>query len=331
LSGFNQWLPFFEESSERRDVRSWNEHLRKHLLDKFSTHFETNKIKIVGLVSDRAAALIKLGNAAYLNVCSMPDLFHFMQDIGHLAGMKIGKIYKKACVQTMELKQKTTELTEEEQAIFKQTDQIIEVYQSYREVTRGINQTIHPFNELNEWTESAIMNKSLLQSICKIGHLAQNIGITVDTAKTTKILRQIPDIVKGVENWTKNNRTKIDNWVTNEVITEVESVWFERFLLPTVYFELQLERTKNGRTNHKLVAYYEKRVTENKSKVFEFLQQEEILASRQEVLWEMAYQMASRVLGTTVFFTSGRTKCLPRNLGGIFGFCPSWTKGNSKR
>jgi hypothetical protein len=300
-------------------------------LDKFCTYFETKKIKIIGIVSDRATALIKLGSASCLNVCSIPDLFHFMQDIGRFSGMRIGKMYKKARIQKKELEQKTTELNEEEQVIFKEADRIIEVYQAYREETRGINQTIHPFNEFNEWTESAIMNKSLLQSICKIGQLTENLGITVDTAKATKILRQIPDIVKGVDNWTKNNRTKIDNWVTDQVITEVESVWFERFLLPAVYFELQLERTKNGRTNHKLVAYYEKRVTENKSKVFEFLKQEQILVSRQEVLWEMAYQMASRVLGTTVFFTSGRTKCLPRNLGGIFGFCPSWTKGNSKR
>jgi uncharacterized coiled-coil DUF342 family protein len=133
--------------------------------------------------------------------------------------MKIGKMYKKACIKQQELKQKTTKLTEQEQVIFKEADQTIEVYQEYREATRGINQTIHPFNEFNEWAESAIMKKSLLQSICKIGHLAEKLGTTVDTAKATKILRQIPDIVKGVENWVKNNRTKIDNWVTDKVIT----------------------------------------------------------------------------------------------------------------
>jgi hypothetical protein len=44
-------------------------------LDKFCTYFEKIKIKIVGIVSDRATALVKLGSASCLNVCSMPDLF----------------------------------------------------------------------------------------------------------------------------------------------------------------------------------------------------------------------------------------------------------------
>ena len=47
-------------------------------------------VRVKGLVSDRARALVKLGKADYLNVASMADLFHFAQDIGKAAGMKIG-------------------------------------------------------------------------------------------------------------------------------------------------------------------------------------------------------------------------------------------------
>jgi hypothetical protein len=57
-------------------------------------------------------------------------------------------------------------------------------------------------------------------------------------------------------------------------------------------WELQLGRTKNGRKNPELVAYYQKRLEESRSKVFEYLQQEEISEARQGVLFEMAYQMA---------------------------------------
>lgn len=263
-------------------------------MDKFSAYFKINKIKIAGIVSDRASALIKLGSKTYLNVCSMPDLFHFMQDIGKLGGLQIGKKYKKAkaVIAKLRLKQKTEELSESEQDSIKNADEIIEVYGEYRKETRLINQTIHPFNDLNEWTESTILRKNLLQSICKIGQFTERLGATVDTAKATKIVRQIPDIVKGVENWVKNNQKKINDWVANKVITEVEKIWFGSFLLPMVYWQLQLQRTKNGRTNPELVAYYQNQIEECQSKVLEYLQQEEISETRQEVLFEMAYQMA---------------------------------------
>jgi hypothetical protein len=258
-------------------------------------YFETSGIKIVGIVSDRAKALVKLGSTAYLNVRSMPDLFHFMQDIGSLGGLQIGKKYKKAIIEKGVLKQKTEALNDSEQAILKNADKIIEVYQEYRKETRLINQTIHPFSDINEWAESATIKKSLLQSICKIGHLTEKLGISVDTAKATKILHQIPDIVKGVESWVKNNRTKIKDWATDKVITEVERIWFEYFLLPRVYWELQLERTKNGRKNPELVACYQRKIEESQSKVLEYLQKEEISESRQEVLFEMAYQMIKSI------------------------------------
>jgi len=261
-------------------------------LNKYAKYFETKGIKIVGIVSDRAKALVKLGSTAYLNVCSMPDLFHFMQDIGNLGGLQIGKKYKKACIEKSFLKQKREKLRDLEQDIIKSTDKIIEVYQEYRQETRSINQTIHPFNDLNEWTETATLKKNLLQSICKIGQLSEKLEINIDTAKATKVLHQIPDIVKGVENWVKSNHEKINGWVADKVITTVERVWFESLLLPTVYWELQLERTKNGRKNPKLVAYYQKRLEESKHSLFEYLQQEEILEVRQGVLFEMAYQMA---------------------------------------
>jgi prefoldin subunit 5 len=235
MSRLSKWLPFFEESSERRDVESWQKCLRENILDKYSKYFELNSIKIVGIVSDRAKALVKLGSTAYLNVCSMPDLFHFMQDIGSLGGLQIGKKYKKACIEKSILKPKKEKLSELEQDIIKNADEIIEVYQEYRQETRSINQTIHPFNDLNEWRIPEITKKNILQSICKIGRLSEKLDIRVNIAKATKIMNQIPDIVKGIDNWVKNNRKKINDWVVDKVITTVEKIWFESFLLPTVY------------------------------------------------------------------------------------------------
>ena len=79
----DKWLPFFEKDSEKRDVASWWGLIEEKVL-KWG-------MQITGLVSDRASALVKLGTSAYLNVISMPDLFHFTQDLGKLAGLRIGK------------------------------------------------------------------------------------------------------------------------------------------------------------------------------------------------------------------------------------------------
>ena len=42
-------------------------------------------------VSDRAKALLKLVQADYLSTCSMPDLFHFMQDLGRSIGAPLAR------------------------------------------------------------------------------------------------------------------------------------------------------------------------------------------------------------------------------------------------
>ena len=48
------------------------------------------------LVSDRAQGLVKLGKPAYMGVCSMPDLFHFQQELSKGIGASIGKAWKKS-------------------------------------------------------------------------------------------------------------------------------------------------------------------------------------------------------------------------------------------
>ena len=83
MPGFNKWVPFFEESSEKRDTASWWGQIKEEVL--------SWGVEVKGLVSDRASALVKLGKSDYLDVWSMPDLFHFMQDINKSVGLQIGK------------------------------------------------------------------------------------------------------------------------------------------------------------------------------------------------------------------------------------------------
>lgn len=54
----DKWLPFFEQSSERRNVESWYGPIQE-ITNRFG-------LKIKQLVSDRASALLKLSKPEYL-------------------------------------------------------------------------------------------------------------------------------------------------------------------------------------------------------------------------------------------------------------------------
>ena len=83
MSGTDKWLPFFESASEKRDTESWWRLIEAQIAD-FG-------IRVKSIVSDRAKALVSLGDSSYVDVVSMPDLFHFAQDISRSFGSHIGR------------------------------------------------------------------------------------------------------------------------------------------------------------------------------------------------------------------------------------------------
>ena len=280
---FNKWLFFFEEPSEKRDVRSWDAVLNKHL--------PKSKLNILGIVSDRAKALVKLGDSDYLAAFSMPDLFHFQQDIGKLCGLQIGRKHKKAqeLLTTIDKGDKTST---EKEALQASSNKIAAVHKEYRHQTRQINKVVHPFDQNNNWADGERINKELLQSVTKVSRLAESIEINIDLSKASKVLHQIPDMVKGIDNWTSQMKQKMERWVQQNLITQTEKIWLSCFLLPFLYWHFQLKRTKNGRSNPELEAYYEQRMQGAKETA---LKQVEILGigvERQNILFDMAHQMA---------------------------------------
>ncbi len=83
LSRIIKRLPFFEEASPKRDTDSWWKVLKTKALNW--------GIEVRGIVSDRAKVLVKLGESDYLDAFSMPDLFHFIQEISKVCGLQLGR------------------------------------------------------------------------------------------------------------------------------------------------------------------------------------------------------------------------------------------------
>lgn len=244
MSRFNKWLPFFEESSKKRDVESWWKHIQAKVF--------SFKVQIIGLVSDRAKALIKLSTSAYLDIFSMPDFFHFMQDISRLVGCRIG----------LKLEGLTKKITKakkgkERDALKEEQRKLIENQKAYRLEMEIINQTIQPFWENNKWQNAEKIEKQLLHSFTKIGRIGKALNLSIVVDKLDKILRQIPDIAKGVELWITIIRAEIKEWGAIENIPLEQQNWLEEYVLPYAYWEHHLNKMPSKASNNNLRTIYQ--------------------------------------------------------------------------
>lgn len=209
----------------------------------------------MGVVSDQAKALVKLSTASYLNVNRLPDLFHFMYEIGNLVGCRIGlkkrKLEKKwrTCTDKVAKTKLKIELS------------ILEASQLlYRKSQEQINKTIHPFGETDVWQNSSEIEQKLLHNFTCIGRIANELSIKVDINKAAKITAQIPAIAHGVENWIVAAKKELASWVDEHKILPAHRSWFETKVLPLVYWKMHLSRTPAKARNANLRAYYKKRV-----------------------------------------------------------------------
>lgn len=278
MSGINKWVPFFEEASESRDVESWWEELTPKVL--------SWGMEIIGVVSDRAKALVKLGEEKYLNVWSMPDLFHFMQDISKAVGMKVGRKLERAKKAVGQANQSGRE---QAQAIFKELSQ---VYHSYREQIEGVNKMVHPFNEQDEWTNAQAIEKGLLHCFTSIGKIAQQLGIDIAIDKAQKILDQIEPIAQGIGNWIKLSLGDLDEWQAQQLISIQEKKWLITYAIPYVYWQIQLRRTQAKARNQDLRTYYKQRVNQAAEKWKNSNLITQLTQERLANLMDMAYQFA---------------------------------------
>jgi hypothetical protein len=278
VPGFDKWLPFFEESSEKRDTESWwkliKEEVRKY------------GIQAKGLVSDRASALIKLGESGYLNVISMPDLFHFNQDISKAMGLQIGK--KREAAKKAMQSAKACCKEKSEQAF----EQIERLAKSYTKQSERINKTVHPLNQKDEWTNQAAIEKSLLHCLTSMAKLAGELKIEVAIKKIEKVLVQISPIAKGLQGWIEWTKSELAQWVKEQQIQERERQWIVRCAFPYVYWKIQLTKTQAKLRYRDLRTYYKERMKIARHRAEAEDLTKDICAKRQEQLLMLAHQLA---------------------------------------
>jgi len=273
-------------------------------------------MKIRGLVSDRATALVKLGKAEYLDVFSMPDLFHFMQDLGKMAGLQIGKKRQQA------VKNLSTAKPCEKKEARQVFEQVEQVYQSYRGMVRQINKTVHPFDGEDHWVEQANVEKGLLHCLTAIGKLAKQLDVNVAVEKASKVLAQISPIAQGVQTWVVQAKTEIQGWADQQIITRAEQLWITQCLMPLAYWQIQLVKTQPKSRNQELRTDYQQRLAhaQNRYEINDLTKQ--IPPERQDELFCLAYQLA-------ISFQRASSQTEGRN--GYLSFINHGNKGISKQ
>lgn len=234
---------FVEDESDDKSYETWFEKAEK-VAKKF-------KIKFKFFVSDRAKQLIKLATQGF-NCPSIPDLFHASNELAKLFGLSLNR--KKAQVQKKLAQEivKLTTLTELSKDVSVQQMVVNELKSqeividkglaNYKDIIHKLSLTLHPF----DITCSSVMNSAQIESelnllLVKAEALKAEHDISSKTDHLKKFKDQIHEMADLVDTW----------WLlVNESLIHDElngdfAFWLTQYLLPTLYWQKQANRTKN--------------------------------------------------------------------------------------
>ena len=238
------------------------------------------------MVSDRAKALISVCDEAGLNVVSFPDLFHYMQDMNQAVGLELAKKEEQARRVLSNAKEGI------KAGLQTKYDYLSGLKKSYRFEIEGINKLIHPFNCNDIWTNEENIKKGLIECFRTIGKISEDAGIEIKVAKASKVYEQISPMAKGVEEWIRQTKIELKNWVSKAILSPEEEKFLTGLLLPFTYWEIQLVKTRAKLRNHDLRNYYKQRQADANKRLWESDFWQGMNEGRQKELYLLAHQLA---------------------------------------
>lgn len=232
-----------EEQVENRQYETW--------LDKAQSALTQVGVRVRSLVSDRAPGLIKLALEGF-ECPSIADLFHPLWDLSKSVGAALSRQLTQAHKKLAQAQQRLVQLTANAQGTTIQQT-LIEQLQAqcaflqlgqhtYYKLKQQLTLTVHPFALSDSGFKTTTeIQAQLEQLLLKLETLQD----THQRLKTASVLRkfqqQIPALAVGVNSWwhwmqqtlsLENLDTSLTNWLLGQ-------------LLPTVYWQLQLNKTKS--------------------------------------------------------------------------------------
>ena len=237
---------FFEEASDNRTYQTW--------FQKTKTAVQHLNLDIQYFVSDRAKALIKLGETGF-NCPSIPDLFHAEYEIvktfGPAFGKKISALAKKidkallALALLKELRGNVNKISAQKTLIQKLQNEQTHIERGkkfYHTAIHDISKAVHPFNlKTNGVKSSADLKANLLENLVDLSLLRATYCINDKNDRLGKFGRQIEDIAWLIDYWW----LLADESLAQYEMDEKCKTWLLEIFLPYVYWERQTSKTKN--------------------------------------------------------------------------------------
>jgi hypothetical protein len=245
-----------EETADDRSYETWHERVR--------TRLEPMKTHVLYLVSERAKALIKLAKTG-LECPSIPDLFHLLHDLAKGYSLSIFRQWQAARQQLTQAQEKLAKCQiegaseaqiESTQAQVATSQAHVEYWQAVRDTYRGhleaISLQVHPWRLEDSTPQSAQEVEAQLEAeVTALQVLIEANGLPLKQKVLDKARKQLADLAAVIDVWWQGVRQDAHHQI---VLTPEWVHWMEAYLLPLMYWERLVSRTRGRRRKAKMVA-----------------------------------------------------------------------------
>jgi hypothetical protein len=233
-----------EETAEDRRYVTWHDRVQAVLAE--------GGIRLRYVVSDRAKALVKLALAGF-GCPSIPDLFHVLRDVAKVMAvglpLKLARVEEKLtqahqALQVAEAKRQDTHVQQRLVAhLLAEAASLRADQATAQAVLHQVSQAVHPFAVADSRPQtSAQVETALQQGVAALKALRARYTVRDPEGQVAKCSRQLAGVASLVDTWWL--------WVEQSLMPlAVEAAtqrWLRERLLPTVYWQVQVERTKTA-------------------------------------------------------------------------------------
>lgn len=221
-----------EELTENRQYTTWQLSAQKILQDL--------GMKVKYLVSDRAKAIVKLA-LSDLGCPSIADLFHALFELSKSIGWELNYLTNRIDKQIKAARNnhKPPELIEQleiEQSLLQCSAQ------KYQDCCHRLSTSLHPFRVTDSSPQTTLQVQTLFdQEIHQLKALKKTHRLKDQRDSINKLVRQVKELASIVDIWW----SWVDYCLESHPIQSPGDDWIKKQLLPAVYWQQQVRRTKN--------------------------------------------------------------------------------------
>ena len=211
-------------------------------------------VEVLYLVSDRAKALIKLAETG-LECLSMPDVFHLIHELVKSSSLSIGSRLRQARQALQQAQeQRSGAEAQQAQAVVAACEAEVThwetVHSAYRHHRESVSLTVHPWRVFDSTRQrSEEVERQLHAEIDALEALLDTHGLPVKKKALDKVRKQLGGVSALVDLWWQG----VGHALQQVALTPQWTQWVEEVLLPLMYWQEQISRTRCPRRKAKLL------------------------------------------------------------------------------